>query len=98
MKCSFVKTYDKPDPDQVQHSDAKAAVKSENTIETSDHHDKLKEEVLKLKFILVRLEETIVQQKHVIQIFEKSVPRGSFKREKKKHSNKIKAWKRKMKC
>ena len=64
MKCSFVKSYDKPDPDQVQHFDAKAAVKIEEPIETSDHHDELEEEVLKLKSILVRQEETIVQQKH----------------------------------
>ena len=83
MKWSFVKSYDKPDHDQVQHFDAKAAVKIEDTIETSDHHDKLKEEVLKLKFILVRLEETIVQQKHVIQIFEKSAEdkRAEFREE-----------------
>ena len=107
MKCCFIKTYDKPDPDQVQHFDTKSATKSEDTVETSDRHDKLEEEVLKLKSIIVCLEETIVQQKHVIE--EKSVQLKNseksaedkaaefreevlrVKREKNKHANKIKA-------
>ena len=114
MKWSFVKSYDKPDHDQVQHFDAKAAVKIEDTIETSDHHDELEEEVLKLKSILVRQEETIVQQKHVtINAVDKFwkiswsqgswVPRGGFKSKKGKErrkniQTKWNLWKRKMKC
>jgi len=68
LKCSFAQNHAKPGQAHIdQHLDAKATVKSEDTKESFDHHDKLVKEVLKLKSKLDGLQDTIKKQNQVIE-------------------------------
>ena len=99
-----------PDPEQVQlgqHCDAEATVKSEVIIATSDNCDKLEKETVKLKSKLISLENTISQQKHVIE-----AKSGEFKNSEKSAEDKAvvmkikrkilkwrnKNWQKKIRC